>query len=206
MTQPTGPHPSGPLNAARVESLLAAIDAANSEDPNLLNGRPLALVQGQAASRWLEQLKADASVELRLAVRGHHLRRWELLRADFPEGRQGYLRWRRENKAHQADSLAALMEADAWPAESIDTVRLLLGRTKLRTDAATQTLEDAACLVFLETQFDEMAERTEHDHLVAIVSKTLKKMSPHAITLAGSIGLTTRAQAVLAEAASTLQS
>jgi len=187
-----------------VALLLAAIDGANREDPNLFDGKPLALVQGQAASRWLAQLKAAPSAELQLAVRGHHLRRWELLRADFPEGRQGYLRWRRQNKAHQADSLAELMEAAGWSESSVERIRTLLGRTKLRTDPETQTLEDAACLVFLETQFDSMAARTEHDHLVSIVAKTLKKMSPEAVTLASSISLSPTAQTVLADAVATL--
>lgn len=183
-----------------VARMLRAIDAANSQDPNLFGDRPLALVQGQSASRWLDQLDPAPTPELQLAVRAHHLRRWELQRADFPEGRQGYLQWRRENKAHQADSLASLMQADGWPVDSVERARSLLGRTKLRSDAATQTLEDAACLVFLETQFGAMAERTEHDRLVSIVTKTLKKMSPEARVLSGSIALSDAARAVLVEA------
>jgi hypothetical protein len=92
------------------------------------------------------------------------------------------------------------MRADDWPESSIELAQLLLGRTKLRTDIETQTLEDAACLVFLETQFEAMAERTEHEHLVSIVAKTLKKMSPGAVSLAGSIGLSTTSRAILADA------
>ncbi len=188
----------------RLVETLAAIDEANAADPNDLAGEPLALLQGRAASRWLESLCTDASDELRLAVRAHHLRRWELKRADFPVGRAGYLRWRRENKAHQAASLGTLMHAQGWPPSSVADAQLLLGRTRLRTDPATQALEDAACLVFLETQFDDMAERTDHDRLVAIVAKTLRKMSPDAVTLAGSIGLSTTSQAVLADAVTLL--
>lgn len=183
---------------------LAAIDEANRADPNRFRDEPLALVQGQSASRWLAQLDADPSPELQLAVRAHHLCRWEIARANYPEGRAGYLKWRRENKAHQADSLASLMESDNWSDESIERARVLLGRTKLRSDPDTQTLEDAACLVFLETQFDEMSARTEHDHMVSIVAKTLKKMSGDAVTLASSIGLSTTSQAVLADAVALL--
>jgi hypothetical protein len=194
---------SDPLAAAmnpQLASTIAAIDDANRQDPNNLNGQPLAMVQGQAGSRWLDELCATPRDELRLAVRAHHLRRWELKRVDYPEGRSGYLRWRRANKAHQADSLASLMQEDEWPESSIELARLLLGRTKLRTDLDTQTLEDAACLVFLETQFEAMTERTEHKHLVSIVAKTLNKMSPGAVILAGSIGLSTTSRALLADA------
>lgn len=184
----------------------AAIDLANASDPNELAGEPLAQMQGVAASRWLAALKPDAVPALQLAVRAHHLKRWELKRVDFPKGRQGYLRWRRENKAHQADSLASIMQTDGWSDAEIEHARTLLGRTQLRSDADTQALEDAACLVFLETQFDDMVDRTEHDPMVSIVAKTLKKMSPEAISLAGSIDLSSTSQSVLNEAVASLQS
>ena len=186
--------------------VIEQIDAANAEDPNLIDGQPLAFVQGRAASRWLEQLAPATSSELQLTVRAHHLRRWEIKRADYPEGRKGYLWWRSDNKAHQAASLGALMGANGWSDASIERAQVLLSRTQLRKDPETQLLEDAACLVFLETQFDEMAERTEPGHLVSIVTKTLKKMSPGAISLAASIDLSATAQSILNEAATSLAS
>lgn len=186
-----------------VDELLRAIDTANADDPNELDGKPLARFQGQLASRWLAEIAPKASLELQLAARAHHLRRWEIERTDFPAGRQGYLRWRRENKAHQADSLADLMADHELPAASIDRARTLLNRTKLRSDPETQALEDVACLVFLETQFEPMVARLDHDHLVGVVAKTLKKMSADAVTLAGSIELGAGAVAVLAAATET---
>ena len=92
----------------------AAIDAVNATDPRRVDGEPLALVQGELASVWLTKLEPDATEELQLVVRAHHLRRWELQRADYPEGRSGYLQWRRDNKAHQADALASILEAGDW--------------------------------------------------------------------------------------------
>ena len=178
----------------------AAIDAANEADPRLLDGKPLARVQGELASGWLSKLDPQAPDELQVAVRAHHLRRWELQRADYPAGRAGYLKWRRDNKAHQADALAAILEAGDWDSASIERTRVLLQRTKPRSDPDTQTLEDAACLVFLETQFETMGDETERDHLVSIVSKTLNKMSMPAIALATSIELSPGAGAVLRDA------
>ena len=102
---------------------LAAIDAENCDDPNDHHGEPLALVQGRTASRWLDSLCTNASDELRLAVRAHHLRRWEIPRSTYAAGRAGYLRWRRDNKAHQAESLAAVMRTSGWPHDSIETAR-----------------------------------------------------------------------------------
>lgn len=189
----------------RLEATLAAIDDANAGDPNSFRGEPLARWQGRSASRWLAELVPDAGDALQLVVRAHHLRRWELARAAYPEGRQGYLRWRRDNKAHQAESLATLMREHGWSDHTIDRTGEILSRTKLRSDPETQALEDAACLVFLETQFDDMVDQTDHDHLVTIVIKTLKKMSPAAVTLAASIGLTDRTRAVLADAVQRLE-
>lgn len=192
------------IAADSVAAVLAAIDQVNASDPNQLHGRALALVQGERATTWLAQLTNDPSPELELCVRAHHLRRWELKRADYPTGRQGYLRWRRANKAHQGESLATIMQDAGWDASSIERARTLLLRTKLRSDADTQMLEDTACLVFLETQFEAMVASTDHDHLVSIVTKTLRKMSPAAIDLAASVALGDGAAAVLSEATNEL--
>lgn len=185
---------------AQIDAVVAAIDRANADDPTVLRGQPLALVQGQRASDWLEKLDPSPTSELQLCVRAHHLRRWEIPRSTYPSGRDGYLKWRRANKAHQGESLATIMSEADWPTESIDRCRSLLLRTKLRSDPDTQTLEDAACLVFLETQFDAMVDATNHDHLVTIVAKTLRKMSGEALSLAGTIPLSDRAAAVLRDA------
>lgn len=186
---------SGDLAAA-----IAAIDRANETDPNLIGDRPLALVQGERASAWLAGLDATPSGELAVAARAHHLRRWEIARADFPEGRDGYLRWRRANKQHQATVIGPLLDGLGFDEAFRARVAALLLRRGLGTDAETQSLEDVACLVFLETQFEPMVDRLDHDHLVRVVAKTLKKMSPEAIALAIGIELSPMAAAVLGEA------
>lgn len=184
----------------RIASVFAAVDAANSDDPNLTDAGPLALVQGQLGSAWLKKLTETPTPELQVAVRAHHLKRWELLRSNYPEGRAGYLRWRKDNKAHQANAAAEILAEHDWSTEHIDRVRLLLSRSQLRTDSDTQHLEDAACLVFLETQFDAMSEQTDADRMVTIVVKTLKKMSPQAISLAGSLAFGRCGEQILADA------
>ncbi len=189
--------------------VFAAIDEANASDPNELTSGaqvsgPRAQIQGRLASEWLERLEPNASAELQVASRAHHLRRWELARTDYPEGRAGYLQWRRDNKAHQAESAASILTEADWSEESIDRVRQLLSRTRLRTDPETQLLEDVACLVFLETQFAPMVERTEHDHMVTIVAKTLRKMSAAGIEAAGTLSLTAAGQQVIGDAVQTL--
>jgi hypothetical protein len=43
-------------------------------------------------------------------------------------------------------------------------------------------LEDIVCLVFLEHYLEDFASRHEEDKVVEILRKTLKKMSPRAIS------------------------
>ena len=54
-------------------------------------------------SRWVGLLLPEASEELRLAARAHHIRRWQRPRSTFPEGRGGYLRWRTSLHAFHAE-------------------------------------------------------------------------------------------------------
>ena len=48
----------------------------------------------------------------------------------------------------------------------------------LGTDPAVQTHEDALCLVFLQTQLDQLAAKEGHDKMIEILRKTARKMSP----------------------------
>ena len=85
-----------------LETVLAAIDAANAADPTLEpDGRPAALVYGERMSEELARRFPDASEHLRIAARGQHVERWKIARGDYPEGRAGYLAWRAdEARAH----------------------------------------------------------------------------------------------------------
>ena len=74
---------------------LRAIDAANSADPTIEESQPAALLYGQRMSAELARLVPDASEPLQIAARGQHIERWLLPRAAYPEGREGYLAWRR---------------------------------------------------------------------------------------------------------------
>lgn len=185
--------------------VFAEIDQANSADPTTFDGRPLAEAQGELATAWLGQLSDEPSAELQVACRAHHLRRWELMRADYPEGRAGYLRWRRDNKAHQANCIVEILEPAGWLATDVNRVQQLLLRKGLGTDPETQMLEDVACLVFVETQFEEMSGRIESERMVNVVAKTLKKMSPAAIELAARHPLPQSCQNILGQAVQVLE-
>ncbi len=181
--------------------LVAAIDAANAHDPNLIADRPLALVQGERATAWLSRLVPDASLALQCAVRGHHVRRWTIARATYPEGRAGYLRWRRDLKAVHAATLEELLPAHGVAAPVVARAAELVAKRAPATDPEQQAFEDVVCLVFLETQYEALIDKlADDDKMVAVLRKTLPKMSAAGIALAGSAELHPRGRELLARA------
>ena len=97
----------------------AAIDAANGADPGTVSWQgspvPKARLQGERASVWLDRLSPDASDALRLAARAHHVRRFASPAPRIPEGRPGYLRWRRDQKTAHAAALVELLSRSGCP-------------------------------------------------------------------------------------------
>lgn len=178
------------LPSQRYAAAVAAIDAANAEDPNALIvggvARPAELVYGERMSEALQRLYPDASETLRLAARAQHIRRWAVPRNTYPMDRTGYLRWRTDLKRRHAEMAAEIMTASGYDAAEIAVAGSLLRKERLKQNAEAQALEDVACIVFLEHYADEFAALHDDDKLIAILRKTWAKMSPvgHAAALA----------------------
>jgi hypothetical protein len=185
----------------RYDAAVAAIDQANADDPNSVEVRgqrvALALIHGRLAAEWIEQLVDDLDEILLLAARAHHLRRWELRRDSYPSGRAGYLRWRRDQKIRHATDVAAILEACGYEQAEIERVQRLIRREPV--DGA-QAVEDAACLVFIETQLASFAERTDHALTIDVIRKTARKMSPRGLELVAAIPLGETESTLLREA------
>ena len=172
----------------RFRRAIAAIDAANADDPNeiVVRGepRPKELAHAELVTEWVPRLRPDADEALLLAARAHHLRRWAVPRSSYPEGRKGYLRWRRDLEDRHAVEAGEILRDVGYDEATIARVGAILRKRNLARDPDVQALEDALCLVFLETQFSDLAARTEADQMVEITRKTLKKMSPAGQALA----------------------
>jgi hypothetical protein len=206
------PHEDGPDQAGpdaaddRFRQAVTAIDAANAEDPGTVRvrgrARPKALGEAELVSEWVERLRPDAGDSLRLAARAHHLRRWTSPRSSYPDGRAGYLRWRRDLYEFHATEAGAILEAVGYDPSTIGRVQDLVRKRDLRagTDPEVQTLEDAICLAFLEAEFVELADRLERDLIIDVLRKTLVKMSDQAKQAAATITLAPREQELLAAA------
>jgi hypothetical protein len=193
----------------RLTRALAAIDAANADDPVRIvvrgEARPKELAHAELVTEWVHRLATDPSEALQLAARAHHLRRWVIPRSSYPAGRSGYLRWRKAQHEQHAGDVARILRDAGYDASTIARVQDLVRKRGLTGDAArrdreVQTLEDALCLVFLETQLAELAARFDDDKVVDILQKTAKKMSTEGLACAADVELDADSRALLERA------
>ncbi len=160
------------------------IDAAHAADPTRApDGRAAELVYAERIEAWVARLVPDASPALRLAARSQHLERWSVPRASYPMDKAGYHAWRRSLYTKQAERARALLLEAGVAANDAADVATWVSKTGLKTNAGTQALEDAACLVFLENEIGAFAAQHAdypREKFVDILRKTWRKMSPAA--------------------------
>lgn len=188
----------------RFERAIDAIDQANSADPHqlIVDGTPRSkeLVHAELMTRWVLRLDPSATQVQLLAARAHHLRRWTVPRASFPQGRSGYLRWRTTLSRQHAEDVAAILAECGYDAATTERVEQIVRKERRTTDPQVQTHEDALCLTFIETQLEALAERLEHDKMVQVTRKTFVKMSERARAEADRLDLTPEVRGLLDEA------
>ncbi|SIT78650.1 DUF4202 domain-containing protein [Pontibaca methylaminivorans] len=162
---------------SRLDAVLAAIDAANAADPDRSEGEPAARLYGLRMSDELSRLYPGAGETLRIAARGQHIERWVLARADYPEGRTGYLTWRRDLARHHANRVGEIMRAHDYDEDAIHAAGRMLRKEGIKRDPDVQALEDTACFVFLRHYFAPFSTTQTPDKLRTIVERTARKMS-----------------------------
>ena len=159
----------------------AAIDAANALDPHTIDvegkREPAELVYSRRMSATLGRILPQASEHLRIAVRGQHIERWTSPRTSYPQGRVGYLKWRKDLQNFHARGLGEIMTAAGYDTDDIDRVGALVRKERLKSDAEAQMIEDVVCIVFLEHYLGDFMGKTDQDKLAAILAKTWNKMS-----------------------------
>jgi tRNAThr (cytosine32-N3)-methyltransferase len=170
-----------------------SIDQAHAADPTrTADGRAAELVYGERVEAWVARLVPDAAPLLRLAARCQHLERWQTPRASFPEGKAGYLTWRRSLYVKQAERARGLLLEAGVAADQAAEVATWVSKTGLKTNPGTQALEDAAVLVFLENEITAFAaQHTSYprEKFVDILRKTWRKLSPAAQAFAAALEL-----------------
>ena len=165
----------------KIENVIRRIDEINADDPNKteLNGQkyPKELIYGQRMTEMLFQYERDPSIELQIAARGQHMKRWHIPRSDYPMNRPGYLKWRTMLKLFHGELLSEIMKEEGFDQNSIDQVVTLVTKKKLKSDEESKKLEDVVCLVFLQYYFPEFAKQHPEDKVIDIVQKTWVKMT-----------------------------
>ena len=166
----------------RFDRAIAAIDAANADSPTGVE-----LDHARRVTDWVRKLVPVPSETLLLAARAHHIRRWTVPRSSYPDGRSGYLRWRRDLHEVHADEAGRILADVGYDPDTVARVQDIVRKKRLSSDPEVQALEDALCLVFIETQYDELAGRLDSAKMASVVAKTLAKMSDRGRALAGEL-------------------
>lgn len=191
-------------SSEKFNQAIADFDRLNAQDPNVrrIGGEsvPFELFFANRMTDWVSRLDPHASESVRLAARCQHLCRWEIPRASYPEGRTGYLTWRRDLKQFHADRSEEVLRGAKYDDVTIDRVRTINLKKGLGKDPEVQIIEDALCLVFLENQFEALIAKTDTGKMVAILQKTWGKMSPRAQELAMSLSYSEKEKEVIRKA------
>ena len=193
--------------SVRLDSVMAAIDAVNAKDPTTIeaDGKllPSALLYGKRMSAVLDKFMPDAPEVLLIAARAQHIERWVIPRATYPEGRMGYLKWRKDLQQHHAMRCSELMRDTGYSEDDIKKVCALLRKERLKYDSLVQTLEDVVCLLFLQHQAPEFIALHDDGKVRDILAKTARKMSPLGLIEAEKLTLQARLAKLLTEALAT---
>ena len=192
-------------NQTRFDQAIVRFDAANAQDPNIERIRWARRAQGTALRPTYDGMAGhhppDAPESVRLASRCQHIRRWTISRADYPAGRDGYLRWRAKLLGHfHAETAAGILREVGYDEAMIAVVEGLLRKRQLKSDPDVQLLEDVICLVFLENYFADFSTQFDEAKVIDIVGKTWAKMSPRGHAAALELALSPGAAELVAKA------
>lgn len=189
---------------SRLREAFGLLDGMHRQDPSAGAGGPkdvlASLDYHQRLGRWVGRLAPHASVALRLAAHSQHVRRWAIPRDSYPMTRKGYRDWREALGRFHARTAAEVLARVGYDAHTAARVERLLRKERLRSDPEAQTLEDAACLVFLEVQLEDFSRRHSEEKLLHILRRTWKKMSPAGRNLALQLELPEAAAGLLRKA------
>jgi hypothetical protein len=195
--------------APDVAKALELIDSAHREDPNKvsIDGEPIPyeLHYAQKMTDFLNLHTPDANPLVVTAARAQHFRRWEVPRDSYPRTKAGYFAWRTFLKNRQAEQVKHICLECSYTEDEASKVAALIAKQDLKKgegkgDPDAQTIEDVACLVFLDDQFDEFEKGHDEEKIVSILQKTWIKMGDRGHELALKLDLSDRAKELVSKA------
>jgi len=185
-------------NQPSYERARALIDSANSADPNqvTVDGKqwPKELLYSERMSDMLQRYNPEADDVMKLAIRAQHIERWKSPRNAYPEGRIGYLQWRKDLYKIQANTATELMCQAGFDEAGIERAWKAVAKKNIKGNADTQLLEDVTDLVFMEHYMLEFVDKHpdySEEKWIGIIRKTWNKMSQDAqqFALSGAVSL-----------------
>jgi NTP pyrophosphatase (non-canonical NTP hydrolase) len=192
------------MAAQNYEAAISLIDEAHSQDPNItiVDGKdvPYELHYARKMTHYLSLRSPDASPILKVAIRAQHFRRWEIPRSSYPATKAGYFSWRTFLKKRQADLAAAICVGCNFTTEEAEEVAKLIRKEDLKKNEETQVLEDVACLVFLDDQFEAFEKEHDEKKIIDILRKTWGKMSERGHELALEIPMSETSKELIGKA------
>jgi hypothetical protein len=167
---------------SKLEKAIELFDAYNQQDPHKIrwNGEEYAAEYFYALQlyNWVKKLQPNASEPLLLAARSQHIGRWQTPRTSYPDGKAGYLTWRKELAKFHAETAGKLMLQAGYTEDNIEVVKHIILKQNLKIADDVQAMENALCLLFLEFQYDDFLAKHEDDNMIIrILRKTWQKMS-----------------------------
>jgi hypothetical protein len=115
----------------------------------------------------------------------------------------GYHSWRTFLKKRQAQLIGDVLAKAGYSTQDVQRCMALIAKEGLKQgEAEVQALEDVACLVFLDDQFDEFKEKHDDDKIVTILKKTWVKMSKEGQDMALNLPMTEDCKALVVKALS----
>lgn len=192
------------MSEKKLAAALKLIDEAHAQDPKKIEvdgkEQPYELHYSQKMSNYLEKRNPSAPDTLRLAIRAQHFRRWEIPRDSYAMNKVGYHAWRTYLKKRQADMASKICLDCGYSEDDAARVAHLIKKEDLKKDDETQTLEDVACLVFLDDQFEEFEKQHDEEKIVKILQKTWGKMSEKGHELALTLPMSERCRDLINKA------
>ncbi len=167
----------------RFAKTIAGFDQLNADDRRreFVDGiaRPREVVYSERMSACLARLYPQASESLRLAARAQHICRWQIVRQDYPVGRDGYNAWRAACRGHHTALATSVMRECGYAEAECARVASLIAKENLKRDPDSQALENVVGVVFVEYYLAAFVEgHADYDEakLLGILRKTMRKL------------------------------
>lgn len=181
-------------------------DKVNEQDPRteIVDGdtMPKELLFARRVYGWIEKLVENPSETLLLAARSHTLRRWAIPRDRYAMNTQAYHQWRQALAELHAEEAEKILAEVGYGTDMIEAVRELITKATWPAADDALALEDADCLVFLETKLGHYVDQWDQEKMSRVLRQTYGKMTPRAREEVATLSLGEKERAALDRALS----